>query len=242
MSQSVVWAVVPAAGVGSRMKTSIPKQYLPLLTKPVIFHTIQRLSSIAAIQGIWVGISKDDTDWPGIEAQLADLSNYSGSYTGGRERAQTVLNGLNSLANQADPQDWVLVHDAARPCVRQQDVDKLIAEVRQSGGEGGLLALAIADTVKRANDKQQVLETVDRKGLWRAQTPQMFRLGPLKMGLEQALDSGQEITDEASAMEFAGCRPLIVSGHADNIKITVPEDLALAEWYLQQQRDNNACE
>ena len=239
MNQSAVWAVVPAAGVGSRMATSTPKQYLPLLTKPVIFHTIQRLGDVAAIRGVWVGLSEGDAYWPDIETRFAEINNYCGNYIGGPERAKTVLNGLNTVLERADSQDWVLVHDAARPCVRQQDIENLIKKVTQSHHEGGLLALPISDTVKRADDANLIVETVDRKGLWRALTPQMFRLGPLKAALEQALDSGREITDEASAMEAVGCRPLVVAGHADNIKITVPEDLALAEQYLAQQKDNN---
>jgi len=154
--------------------------------------------------------------------------------SGGAERAQTVLNGLRALETYAAPDDWVLVHDAARPCVRHTDIDSLLAAVA-GHADGGLLALPLSDTVKRADHNGCIEETVPRTGLWRALTPQVFRLAALRDALESAMRAGVEITDEASAMEYSGARPRLVHGHADNIKITLPEDLALAELFLREQ-------
>lgn len=239
MSQSAVWAVVPAAGAGTRMASATPKQYLPLLNKPVILHTLERLCAVTAVKGVWAGISNNDEYWPDIQARLAQHTKFRGSYAGGPERAHTVLNGLTLALAQASPDDWVLVHDAARPCVRIQDVEKLITDVITSKATGGILALPVSDTVKRVDRTQYITETVNRDGLWRALTPQMFRLGELKQALERALNQGMTVTDEASAMEAAGQQPVVVPGHADNIKITLPEDLALAELFLKQQQENN---
>lgn len=225
------WAVVPAAGVGSRMQADRPKQYLPLQGKTVIEVTLQGLLTHPKIAGVVVAISSDDGWWPelGIEA---DKPLWVAE--GGRERCHSVLNALQRLLAQtvaADVRDWVLVHDAARPCLRTSDVDALI-QACLSHPVGGLLAVPVKDTLKRADCTQSVCETVDRNQLWQAQTPQMFRLGVLRDALQQALAANALVTDEASAMERAGHAPLLVEGHADNLKITHPEDLALAELYL----------
>lgn len=218
------------------MQAALPKQYLPLLGRPVILHTLERLCAHPRIQGVVVGVAPDDPHWPLLTADLKRLPKFLGAAPGGETRAHTVLNGLKELVKHAGPDDWVLVHDAVRPCVRPGDIDKLIAAVSE-GGEGGLLAFPISDTVKRVDNIGRVKETVSREGLWRAATPQMFRIKSLTQALEWAMKAGREITDEASAMEAAGGHPQAVAGHTDNIKITLPEDLALAELYMKQQRE-----
>ena len=230
-----IWALIPAGGQGRRMQSAIPKQYLPLLGRPVILHTIERLCAHARIQGVLVGVARDDAHWPSLVGELKRLPKFLGTCPGGATRADTVLNGLKELMNHAKPDDWVLVHDAVRPCVRPGDIDKLIAIVSK-GGEGGLLAFSVSDTVKRVDNKGHVKETVSREGLWRAATPQMFRIKNLTQALEQAMKAGKEITDEASAIEAAGGHPRVVACHTDNIKITLPEDLVLAELYMKQQQ------
>ena len=231
-----IWALVPAGGQGQRMQAAVPKQYLPLLGRPVILHTLERLCSHPRIRGVMVGISDQDRHWQALVPMLAQFPKFLGKYSGGETRAQTVLNGLKVLVKHAKPEDWVLVHDAVRPCVRHGDVDKLIATVSE-GEEGGLLAFPVSDTVKRVDNAGQVLETVSRERLWRAATPQMFRIKALTHALEKAMKTGKEITDEAFAIEAAGRRPRVVACHTDNIKITLPEDLALAELYLKQQQE-----
>jgi len=225
-----VWAVVPAAGGGTRMRADRPKQYLPLLGRPILWRTLERLGTHPSLRGMLVGIAADDIYWP----TLPPLPKLLGTYTGGAERADTVLNGLKTLADYAAPDDWVLVHDAARPCLRHADIDTLLAAIA-GHADGGLLALPVTDTVKRADHNGCSEDTVPRAGLWRALTPQAFRMGALVAALEAARRAGIEITDESSAMEFAGARPRLVHGHADNIKITTPEDLAQAEMYLREQ-------
>lgn len=217
------------------MNSPVPKQYLPLLGRLVILHTLERLCAHARIQGVLVGVAPDDQDWQQLATNLKRLPKFLGTSDGGVTRAHTVLNGLKALAKHAKPDDWVLVHDAVRPCVRRDDIDKLIAAV-SAGEEGGLLAFPVADTVKRVDNAGRVLETISREGLWRAATPQMFRIDKLAQALEQAMKTGKEITDEASAIEAIGGQPRVVACHGDNIKITLPQDLALAELYMKQQQ------
>ncbi len=223
--------MVPAAGGGARMRADRPKQYLPLFGRPILLRTLERLGSYPPLRGMLVGIASDDVHWPTLPGLIPKLL---GTCPGGATRADTVLNGLRALAGHAMPDDWVLVHDAARPCVRHADIDTLLAAIA-GHADGGLLAVPVGDTVKRADHNGCVEETVSRAGLWRALTPQVFRLGALTLALENARRAGIEITDEAAAMEYGGARPRLVRGHADNIKITVPEDLALAELYLREQ-------
>jgi 2-C-methyl-D-erythritol 4-phosphate cytidylyltransferase len=248
-----IWALVPAGGQGLRMQAPLPKQYLPLLGRPVILHTLERLCTHPRVRGVMVGIADQDRHWQALIPMLANLPKFLGKYTGGETRAHTVLNGLKALCKHAKSEDWVLVHDAVRPCVRHEDIDQLISIVTggQSkksplpllGGEGkgegvagGLLAFPVSDTVKRVDNEGRVTETIRREGLWRAATPQMFRIGALVSALESAMKLRREITDEASAIEGAGGHPRVVACHADNIKVTLPEDLALAELYLKQQQ------
>jgi 2-C-methyl-D-erythritol 4-phosphate cytidylyltransferase len=213
------------------MRAARPKQYLPLLGRAILQHTLERLGHYPRLRGLVVGIAADDAYWPTLAVEVPNLLT---TYVGGAERAQTVLNGLRALETYAEPDDWVLVHDAARPCVRHADIDVLLAAVA-GHVDGGLLALPLNDTVKRADHNGCVEETVPRAGLWRALTPQVFRLAALSAALESAMQAGAEITDEASAMEYSGARPRLVHGHADNIKITLPEDLAQAELFLREQ-------
>lgn len=225
------FSVVPAAGVGSRMGAAVPKQYLRLHGKTVIEHSLTRLCAHPLIEGVVVAISADDQYWP--QQRLPDPNKIHVAQ-GGAERCHSVLNGLQLLSGIADADDWVLVHDAARPCLHPDDITHMIEALRDHP-VGGLLGVPVADTVKRTNPEGDVLQTVSRDNLWRALTPQMFRLGQLQQALQSALDEHFLVTDEASAMEHAGFIPRMVEGRADNIKITRPEDLSLAELYLAQQ-------
>ncbi len=229
-----IWGLIPAAGAGLRMQAAVPKQYLPLRGRPVILQTLERLCHYPRLSGVMVGISSGDRHWQAHETEAERLPKFLGTYPGGDTRAHTVVNGLKALGAHAHDSDWVLVHDAVRPCVRLADIDALV-NVIETNGDGGLLALPVADTVKRADAAGRVRETVSREGLWRALTPQMFRIGPLRAALEKVLAKGGEITDEAAAIEMAGGHPRLVAGHADNIKITLPGDLVLAELFLKQQ-------
>ncbi|MEM7469335.1 MAG: 2-C-methyl-D-erythritol 4-phosphate cytidylyltransferase [Pseudomonadota bacterium] len=225
-----IYAVVPAAGVGRRMQSDTPKQYLILNDKPVIEHTVTRLASISRIVNIVVVVAEHDSVWPQLE-----ISKHSKLLTapGGDERCHSVLNGLKIL-DSASQDSWVLVHDAARPCVRPSDVQNMIDKL-QTHDVGGILASPVGDTLKKSSDNQIIEKTVDRDGMWRAFTPQMFRLGVLRRALEHALEENQLVTDEAQAIESQGLKPVLVEGSADNIKITQPADLSLAALYLQQQ-------
>jgi len=230
---AALWVVVPAAGTGSRMQANVPKQYLPLDGRSVIECSLRRLASLPTAQGIVVALAADDSWWPDLQLELGIPLL---TVTGGEQRCVSVLNALELLARTADATDWVMVHDAARPCVQRADLEKLYQQVTQAD-QGGLLAVPVRDTMKRAgSEHMQVAETVERNDLWHALTPQMFRLGELHRALSQALADGQQVTDEASAMEYGGYQPLLVEGHHDNIKITHPDDLALAEYYLGKQK------
>lgn len=227
------WAVIPAAGTGSRMGADKPKQYLPLAGKTIIGHTISRFCKHSLISGIVVALSPQDEYWDRL---FGDCTNERCPeivirVEGGAERCHSVLNALDKLVDQADEQDWVLVHDAARPCLRSEDIDHLIQEL-SNHPVGGLLAVPVRDTMKRADNEGVVQETVAREQLWHALTPQMFRLGDLRDALTQAVADGVEVTDEASAMEYVGKRPKLVKGRMDNIKITNPDDLELAELFF----------
>ena len=231
MSDSRYWAAVPAAGVGRRMGRATPKQYLSLNGRPVIERTLETLLGYSDLAGVYVAISPEDGWWPQISvAHDPRVVRVDG----GAERCDSVLNALRAMQPVAAKDDWVLVHDAARPCLRPEDLDRLIQRLREHP-VGGLLGVPVYDTMKRTGVDNGVAETVSRDGLWHAYTPQMFRLGALLQALEQARSKGVAVTDDASAIELAGMTPLMIEGHDDNIKITRPEDLGLAEFYLQQQ-------
>ena len=225
-----IWAVVPAAGAGRRMSTTIPKQYLPLGEKTVLEHTLDTLLACRQLAGVVVLLSADDGYWPDLQERYSSQSLEV--VTGGAERCHSVLNGLTHLAGKAAADDWVLVHDAARPCVRQTDIDTLI-DTLSATSHGGLLGVPVADTMKQVDGDGRVTATVVREGLWHAYTPQMFRLDRLRTALQHAIDNDLLVTDEASAMERAGYQPQMVQGQRDNIKITVPSDLEQAAFYLQ---------
>ena len=223
-------AVIPAAGAGSRMGADIPKQYLALAGQTVLEHSLDALLACERIATVVLVLSADDERWPEIMHRYKD--SRVETVTGGAERCHSVLNGLEHLTGTAGVDDWVLVHDAARPCVRRQDIEMLMTRL-EDHEVGGLLGVPVADTMKQVDSDSMILKTVERDGLWRALTPQMFRLGPLRDALQQAIASGVMVTDDASAMEMAGYRARMVEGQADNIKITRPADLQLAEFYLQ---------
>ena len=225
-----IWVVIPAAGVGKRMESDTPKQYLKLNNKTVIEHTLSVFDKHDSISEIVVSISEGDEYWDELDF---DLSKPLHVATGGKERCDSVLNGLNYLDNKAADDDWVLVHDAARPCLRHEDLSLLIETLKEHE-VGGILAVPVRDTMKRSLDNNTIKETVERENLWHALTPQMFRFSMLKNALESAIVNSEVITDEASAIELADYSPVLVEGHADNIKITRPEDLILASFFLQK--------
>jgi 2-C-methyl-D-erythritol 4-phosphate cytidylyltransferase len=223
------WAIVPAAGVGKRMQSDRPKQYLELLGKPVLQHTLEKLCGLSEISGVVVCVAEHDPYFPRLS-----LPDKIRTAPGGEERFHSVRNGLAVLREYARPGDWVLVHDAARPCVRPEDIRRLMRELSDHP-VGGLLATPVRDTMKRADAHGMVTETVSRAGLWHALTPQMFRLEKLTRALENVLAGQTVVTDDAEAMERMGWQPVLLEGHADNLKITHPHDLALAEWILRRQ-------
>ncbi len=232
------WGIVPAAGVGKRMNANCPKQYLPLFTEntahstdtyTVIEQTLRRLIEADIFDKIVVAISKDDAYWSDLP-----ISTHTKILRtqGGKERADSVLNALLALDGVASFDDWVLVHDAARPCITKEDIHLLISTLCEDD-VGGILALSSHDTLKEVHGNH-IISTLDRNVIWRALTPQMFRYGLLKQALEATQGNGA-VTDEASALEMQGLTPKIVEGRSDNIKITRPEDLALAQFYLTKQ-------
>lgn len=226
------WAVIPAAGVGKRMGSNIPKQYLPLAGKTVLEQTLSVFLQHPDIHGIVLAITQNDPYWQDISDNF-DQQNLQKIIlaSGGDERCHSVLNALQTLSHHASEDDWVLVHDAARPCLKKNDIDCLIEQLSKTS-DGGLLGLPMADTVKRCDKDQNVLSTVDRSELWRALTPQMFPLKLLKDALEDAINCHALVTDEASAIERQGLKPKMVEGHPGNIKITHPGDLQLAELFF----------
>lgn len=224
-----VWAVVPAAGSGKRMAAEVPKQYLSLAGLPLLEHTLRSLLACAEIRGVVVVLDPADRRADKI-ASLYDPRVLRAA--GGAERADSVLSGLETLAEQAEASDWVLVHDAARPCLPLTDLQRLI-QTAQSTGRGTILAQPCNDTMKRVDVEGAVLETVDRESLWRAQTPQMFPLGELHHALVRSREQGVAVTDEAMAMELAGHAVALIEGPICNIKVTLPHDLKMAEWFLK---------
>jgi 2-C-methyl-D-erythritol 4-phosphate cytidylyltransferase len=226
------WAVIPAAGVGRRMGADRPKQYLTLAGRTVLEHTLDIFIRSPRITGLAVAIGGEDEYY----RELTIRSDKPMLVVhGGEERCHSVLNALRALKYQAADDDWVLVHDAARPCLSDEDLARLL-DTLHDDPVGGLLAAPVTDTLKRADAEGCVAETVDRSGLWRAFTPQMFRYAMLMEAMESARQQGLLVTDEASAMELDGHAPRLVEGSPANIKITSPADLALAEFFLGQSQ------
>ena len=223
---SEFFALVPAAGSGVRMGGELPKQYLPLAGKPMIFHALEILCANTDINTVFVVLEPDDAHW-----HRFDWSHFGDKlqplFCGGSTRAESVLNGL--MAAELEPDDWVLVHDAARPCLSQTQLVRLIAELCNDE-VGGLLAVPVADTLKRADAGQRIAYTENRDGLWQAQTPQMFRTGLLL----RALRATPNVTDDASAVEALGLKPKLVASESTNFKVTYPQDIRLAEFLLTQ--------
>lgn len=233
------WAVIPAAGVGRRMRGSVPKQYLPLAGKTVLEHALAPFLAEAAIDGVILALPPGDNVWPRIAPPSRKPLR---TVAGGAERADSVLAALEALAREVGDDEWVLVHDAARPCLRAADLRRLM-QVLADDPVGGILAVPAHDTLKRVAAGRDIHETIDRAPVWLAQTPQMFRLGLLRDALRHALQHGLKVTDEASALELAGHRPRVVEGRTDNLKVTRPSDLALAAFLLAQAKadEGQAC-
>lgn len=240
-STSNVWCIVPAAGIGSRMKSDVPKQYLAFQSSTLIEFTLKRLMTCQRIQRIVVALDSEDSYW--------DKTSYTADQRvitthGGNERADSVLNALQALKAAAElnvkSDDWVLVHDAARPCVMATDINLLIDHCMEND-TGAILASPIIDTIKLVKNQNKIQTTVKRDDLWRAFTPQIFKLAALETALITAKNAGFIVTDEASAMENMGYQPLIVEGRADNIKVTSPTDLNLANYIIKQQ-EQQLCE
>lgn len=216
------WVVIPAAGIGSRMGAECPKQYLRVAGRTLLEHTLECFLGHPQLRGLVVCLAADDSHWPQL-AVSSDTRIHRAR--GGSERADSVLSGLLELGERgAGANDWVLVHDAARPNLARSDLDTLLAELAEDP-VGGLLAVPARDTLKRAGLDGRVVETIDRAVVWQAYTPQMFRVAALQQALSEALVAGVAVTDEASAMEWAGYSPRLIEGRADNLKITRPEDL-----------------
>lgn len=221
-------ALVPAAGFGARMGNELPKQYLDLAGRPMIWHALSTLCASPNIKTVFVVLAPDDEyfaryDWSHCAGKLEPL------YCGGATRAESVANGL--LASELEPDDWVLVHDAARPCLSVHLLSRMIAELRDDP-VGGILAVPVADTLKRGDSQQRIAHTEPREGLWQAQTPQMFRTGLLAQALQQC----KTATDEASAIEALGLQPKLVASDSSNFKVTYPQDIVLAELLLKDHK------
>lgn len=224
------YAIVPAAGSGSRFGAEKPKQYLDLLGRPLIYHTLAALVAHPLIERVWVVLAPDDPWWPRYDWSALG-PKLETVRCGGATRAQSVGNGLRAAAMSAADDDWMLVHDAARPCLSREMLDALCDELA-ADPVGGILAVPVADTLKRADDSQRVAATEPRDGLWQAQTPQMFRYGRLV----EALASHPAVTDEAGAIEALGLKPKLVRGDSTNLKVTFPADLALAAMILRGRK------
>jgi 2-C-methyl-D-erythritol 4-phosphate cytidylyltransferase len=223
-----IWALIPCAGTGARSGSDGPKQYQPIAGKPMVLHTLEAFAAVERMAGVLVVVSAGDSFFDTGFAPVLIAA------CGGSTRAGSVLNGLSALLEHgAQANDWVLVHDAARCLITSQQIDNLI-DACLSDAVGGLLALKLPDTLKQES-AGRVSATVDRTDKWLAQTPQMFRIGPLRAALQAA---GDAVTDESSAMEAVGLQPLLVEGSAQNFKVTYPQDFALAQAVLASRRAN----
>jgi len=228
---AALWAVVPAAGSGLRMGGEVPKQYLSLHGRTVLDHSLAAILAHPGVRRVAVAVAPGDTRWQASEHASSPRVRW---VAGGAERCHSVLNALGELAAEAAADDWVLVHDAARPCLRRRDLDGLVEALREHP-VGGVLGVPVRDTMKRCARDGVIPGTVDRTGLWHAYTPQMFRFGLLHEALRAALAAGELVTDEAAAVERAGHAPRMVEGGQGNIKVTRPADLPLAAFFLAHE-------
>ncbi len=226
----MTWVVMPAAGRGTRFGSETPKQYLNIAGRPLIEHSLRSLLAHPLVDGVMVALSPEDPYWAGWR-EMEGKPVYT--CRGGAERADSVLSALQALPAVVHEDRFVLVHDAARPCLRAVDLSRLLA-MGEVHAVGAILAAPVRDTIKRSDDGKQISSTEPREKLWRALTPQMFRRGGLTRAIEAAMRAGITITDEAMAMERLGLKPLLVEGSEDNIKVTTPADLALAEFILSK--------
>lgn len=227
--------VLPAAGSGRRMQLDKPKQYLSVAGRPLLQHSLERLGGMPEIARVAVALAADDADWPQLAVNLPQaVAVKVVTATGGEERMQSVINALTMLQPFATEADWVLVHDAVRPCVHPADVRKLMLELAEEAA-GGLLGVPVRETLKSSSDGRFVRQTVDRSGMWQAATPQLFRFGVLQRALQAAAARGTTVTDEAAAVEALGLPVRLVAGRADNIKLTYPGDVPLAAAILEAQ-------
>lgn len=234
-SSEQVHVLIAAAGHGTRYGGAVLKQYLPVCGKAVLAHSIRAFQFHPLISGITVILAEDD-QW--FASAVGPLTAAVETVTGGDTRAQSVRNGLQFVADKYPATGWVLIHDAARPCLSPDSLDRLLQQGLQCA-DGAILAMPVGDTLKSADEKGDIVATVERRGLWAAQTPQLFRLSVLAEAIDAAQRHGCELTDEASAMEHAGARPKLVMGSAANIKITHPSDLAIAEAWLSRAKPRN---
>ena len=226
-----IWAVIPAAGSGQRMGSATPKQYLRIAGKTILEITLELFLLNERIKRVVVARSEDDLIWTTLDCAK---NGKIFETLGGSTRALSVFNSLLALKAIANKNDWVIVHDAARPCLSSQALDQFICDLKNDS-VGGILAMPAKDTIKQSEeDGLRILKTLDRDDVWHAQTPQMFRYGILFDAMEQALDSEFKVTDEASAVEFAGHRPRLIESGSTNLKITTPEDLAIATFLLSK--------
>jgi 2-C-methyl-D-erythritol 4-phosphate cytidylyltransferase len=222
------FVIIPAAGTSTRMKADKPKQYIALADQPILQRVVNLFSAHPDVEKVVVVLHAKDRWWPSLQ-----LSHPEKVLTaiGGQERVHSVLLGLQFLTDYADKNDFILVHDAARPCLQAKDITLLMSELKNHD-VGGLFGLPVVDTLKKVNEKNEVEKTISREQLWHAQTPQCFRYALLKSSIEKALSGNEMITDESSAIEYAGFKPKMITGSARNIKITFPDDLKLAELFF----------
>jgi len=229
-----VWVVIPAAGIGKRMQSEIPKQYITINNKTILEHTLNCFINQPQVAGCVVALASDDPYWKSLNIKSEQVPVYT--VEGGTERSDSVAQALDylSMVEALNAQSWVMVHDAARPCLSQQDITRLL-DIREVCESGGILASPVRDTMKRAKANESLIaHTESREDLWHALTPQLFRLGELKQALKDCFEKGFEVTDESSAMEAMGYTVTLVEGDSSNIKVTRPADIELATWLLNR--------
>jgi len=240
-NQEKVWVVIPAAGIGKRMQSETPKQYIKINGRTILEHTLECFINHPEVAGCVVALASEDPYWKSlkIHTTAGDFPLYT--VEGGNERSDSVEQALDylSVVEKLNAESWVMVHDAARPCVTQQDITRLLS-LRSEAGNGGILASPVRDTMKRAKpDKSIISHTESRDDLWHALTPQLFKLGELTASLAYCLENGINVTDEASAMEAENHTVSLVEGDSSNIKVTRPADLELASWLLSRKGEPN---